>query len=230
MVSLCLLQSTVDIHSGDCRAFLIQVPLVTLAILSVTFFLHLPKLPEVDLKVKFRRIDFLGAVTLVMSVFTLLFALDRGGNIAWRDKLTIGTLVMSAVSFVLFVFTETWIAREPFAPRRIVANPALIASYLCNFFSNGAAICIIYHVSLYLQAVRGMTPAQVGVTLVPSIFGGVTGSLGSGLIMQSTGKYYWLTVVVFGVSMSGAVTVAALTGSWIHTLVGLLIGLCSLLW
>lgn len=213
-------------HSIGDRAFLIQVPMVTLAIISVTFYLNLPKLPEVDLKVKFQRIDFMGAVTLVVSVFTLLFALDRGGNIAWHDQLTIGSLVVSSVAFLLFIVTEIWIAGEPFAPRRIVASPALIASYLCNFFSNGAAMCIIYHTSLYLQAVRGMNAAQVGLAFMPSIFGGVTGSLGSGLIMQSTGMYYWLTVLAFGVSMTGAVAVASVTGAWVHSFVGLLIGLC----
>ncbi|KAI0631489.1 MFS general substrate transporter [Trametes polyzona] len=205
-------------------AFLIQVPLTMLAILSVSFGLKLPRPSAGDLRAKLARIDFAGAGALVLAVFTLLFGLDRGGNVAWRDRLTVASLAASALAAALFAAVELRWAREPFAPRRIVADRALVASYLCNMFSSAAAVSLVYLISLYLQAVRGARASDVGVILLPTIFGGVTGSLSTGLVMQSTGRYYVLTVAVFTLMLVGNTTVALVTGVVKFSLAGLIIG------
>ncbi|OCH90873.1 MFS general substrate transporter [Obba rivulosa] len=206
-------------------AFLIQVPATLLAILSVSVGLQLPKKESSDFRAKLARVDFGGASTLVVAVFALLLALDHGGNVTWNDRTTIISFVAAGVFFLAFIAIEARIAREPFAPARIVARPALLFSYLCNFFALGAALCYMYHISLYLQAVRGMRAGQAGLSLLPSIFGGVLGSLMSGLIMQATGKYYVLTLGVFGMMLSGTVLSVGVTGALTHSLVGLFIGL-----
>ncbi|KAI8977830.1 MFS general substrate transporter [Trametes punicea] len=208
-------------------AFLVQVPLTTLAILSVGLGLKLPRSPSGDLRAKLARIDFLGAATLVVAVFTLLLGLDRGGNVAWRDRITIASLSASVVFLVAFIVVELRWAREPFAPKRIVVNRALLAPYLCNMFSSGAAVTLVYHISLYLQAVRGASASDVGLILLPTIVGGVTGSLTTGLVMQSTGRYYMLTIVVFVFMLAGNVTVALVTGVVKYSLLGLIIGSAS---
>ncbi|KAI0354395.1 MFS general substrate transporter [Trametes cingulata] len=205
-------------------AFLIQVPLTALAILSVGLGLKLPRSSTREFRAKLARIDFAGAGTLVLAVFTLLFGLDRGGNVAWKDRLTIASLVASALFSIAFATVELRWAREPFAPKRIVANRALVASYLCNLFSSGATITLVYHISLYLQAVRGASASDVGLILLPTIFGGVTGSLTTGLIMQSTGKYYVLTVATFSLMLMGNTLVAFVTGVVKYNLLGLIIG------
>ena len=64
-------------------------------------------------------------------------------------------------------------------------------------------MCVVFHSSLYLQAAGGASAARAGLGLVPAVIGGVTGSLGSGLLMQRTGKYYWLTVVMYFVQLVG---------------------------
>ena len=113
---------------------MVQVPLAVAAIISVSVALKLPQRDTEDFRAKLKRIDFAGAITLVSGVFFLLLGLDRGGNVAWSDKLTIASLCAFVVLFVLFVFIETRYASEPFAPKAIVANPALVASYFANFF------------------------------------------------------------------------------------------------
>ncbi|TBU60299.1 MFS general substrate transporter [Dichomitus squalens] len=205
-------------------AFLLQVPMTALAILSVSIFLRLPRSPTGDLRAKFARIDFAGAFTLVGSIFLLLFGLDRGGNISWSGKITVASLASSATFFLLFVVVELRWAREPCAPKRIVTNGSLIASYLANLFSNAAAFTLIFSVSLYLQAVQGASAGEVGLVLLPTIFGGVAGSLGTGLIMQTTGRYYVLTISAFALMFAGNVVVGLVTGPLKYTLAGLSIG------
>ncbi|KAH9934029.1 MFS general substrate transporter [Epithele typhae] len=207
-------------------AFLLQVPLMLLAILIVSIFLRLPSPPssDLDFRAKLARIDFAGSGALIVSIFTLLVGLDRGGNVAWSDRLTIGALACAGVFFALFALVELRWAREPFAPKRIVANQTLLASYLCNMFGSAAAVSTFFLASLYLQAVQHASASTVGLMLIPAIFGGVAGSLGAGLVMQATGKYYVLTIVMFAVMLSGSLAVALVTGVVPYSVTGLIYG------
>ncbi|KAJ7594557.1 MFS general substrate transporter [Mycena floridula] len=193
-------------------AFLIQVPLAMLAITSVSFALHLPHESTTDFKAKVKRIDFGGAVTLVSAILFLLYGLERGGNKSWGDKLTMMSLSAFVVTSVIFGVIEMKIATEPFAPQRIVASRSMIASYLVNFFGIAAALSTVFHLSLYLQAVQHQSASQTGLWMLPSILAGVSGSLIAGLTMQSTGKFYWLTVVAYSMQFVGLFVTTLMTG------------------
>ncbi|KAF9069478.1 member of the major facilitator superfamily [Rhodocollybia butyracea] len=206
-------------------AFLIQFPAVMLAFISVSFALHLPTIERTDFKAKIKRVDFAGAASLVTCIFFFLFGLDNGGNVSWSDKKTVGSLVASAFTFILFGTIEMEWAREPFAPKRIIFNRSLIASYLVNFFGVACMMSMLFHVSLYLQVVEGLSPSRVGFWLVPQIIGGVTGSLGSGLVMKATGKYYWLTVWGYFLQAAGSSIVIASAGVLVRSTIIIAIGL-----
>ncbi|KAJ3866325.1 MFS general substrate transporter [Lentinula novae-zelandiae] len=205
-------------------AFLIQFPAVILAVISVSLALNLPAIEKTDFGAKIKRVDFAGAASLVTCIFFLLFGLDNGGNVSWTDRATVGSLLASTVLFILFGAIEMEWAKEPFAPKRIVLNRSLIASYLVNFFSIASNLSMLFHVSLYLQAVEGLSPSRVGFWLVPGIIGGVTGSLGSGLIMKATGKYYWLTVLEYILLVGGSITIVLSAGVAIHSAIVISIG------
>ncbi|CCM03127.1 uncharacterized protein FIBRA_05248 [Fibroporia radiculosa] len=202
-------------------AFLIQVPLTILAMIIFSIGFKLPKTESSDFMVKLKRVDFGGAVTLVIAVFALLLGLDRGGNVSWKDRLTIACFVVFAIFFLAFGIVEWVVAKEPFAPKFIIANRTMLASYACNFFSSGAIISLIFHVSLYLQAVQGFDPGKVGLALIPAVVGGAIGSVSAGLIMRTTGKFYVLTIIAYSVSACAIVSVALFTGPWKFALIGL---------
>ena len=62
------------------RSFLLQVPVALLAILAVSVALQLPKIESQDFIAKLKRVDFGGALTLVVAIFCLLLGLDRGDS------------------------------------------------------------------------------------------------------------------------------------------------------
>ncbi|KDR66619.1 hypothetical protein GALMADRAFT_232467 [Galerina marginata CBS 339.88] len=206
-------------------SFLLQVPIAVIAILAVSLSLHLPKRETGDFKAKLKRVDFGGAISLVFAVFFLLFALDRGGNIAWNDRYTISSLVAFGVSSVIFGFIEMEFASEPFAPKRIIVNRSLIASYLVNFFGIASAFTQLFHVSLYFQAVQGKSASEAGLWLIVAVVGGLTGSLSGGLIMQATGKFYALTVLGYAALFMGTIVVTLTSGVVLASTVGIAIGL-----
>lgn len=203
--------------------------MAVLAIIAVSFSLHLPETKTGDFKTNIKRVDFTGAATLVLAVYFLLFGLDRGGNLTWNDRWTIGSLVAFSLFGVAFGFVEMKFAREPFAPRRIIANRSLVASYLVNFFGIASGFSTLFYVPLYLQATLGKSATQTSLWLIMSIVGSLTGSLGGGLIMQATGKYYFLTVVAYFVLFIGATTVSLTSGFVVRSIIGISIGKLSLL-
>ncbi|KAI0311219.1 MFS general substrate transporter [Amylostereum chailletii] len=206
-------------------AFLLQVPLTVLALTSITFALHIPQPEASDLRARLARVDFAGAFTLIAALLSLLVGLDRGGNVAWQDTYTLASLAVFLLSFAAFAAVELRVAAEPFAPKRIVADRALLASYLCNFFGVAGAICAVFYVSMYVQAVLKRSAADAGVALLPSIVAGTAASLAGGLVIQATGKYYALTVANYGLMVFGNVLLPLCAGAVGRSFVGFEIGL-----
>ncbi|KAG7094630.1 hypothetical protein E1B28_005454 [Marasmius oreades] len=206
-------------------AFLVQFPALILAFISVSFTLHLPPHPTSDFKSKFKRIDFGGALSLILSIFFLLYGLERGGNIGWNDRYTLGALSLSSISFIGFGIIEMSIANEPFAPKRIIVNGSLIASYFVNFFGVASQIGVIFQTSLYMQAVHEFSAARAGSVLLPGILGGVSGSLVGGLVIQSTGRYWLVTVVAYGLQVMGILVVVLGSGVVVVSVFGICVGL-----
>ncbi|KAG9243238.1 major facilitator superfamily domain-containing protein [Calycina marina] len=188
-------------------AFLGQAPLCLIAILVVYFVLDLPKFEDTHWKKQVCQVDFLGAISLVVAVATLLVGLDQGSNVSWSDKVTIACCCTSIPLFLIFFFVEMKIASRPFAPGRIIFNRSLLASYMTNFFGLAGHICNIFYIPLYLQVVTHLTPTDAGLRLIPSITCTVVGSLFAGRMIQATGKYYWLTFGCMSVSLIGTIVV-----------------------
>jgi predicted MFS family arabinose efflux permease len=206
------------------RAFLSQVPIVVLAIVSVSLALHLPKIDSSDLSTKLMRVDFGGAITLVLTVFFLLFGLDRGSNFSWADTLTVLSLGGFSIFFILFSLVELKLASEPFAPKHIIFNDSLIASFLVNMFGMASFMSMIFHISLYLQAVTEKSASEVGLWLILSVAGGLVGSLVGGLVIQATGRFYAITVGAYCAMFIGAGLIVLMTGVLMQSLPGLAIG------
>ena len=217
-------ESDPSLITDHLRAFLFQVPASLVAIVAVSLALVLPKSNDVDFKAAVKRVDFKGSVALILTVFFLLFGLDRGGNVAWDDRTTLGFLLAAFVMLFAFVAIELWLAAEPVAPKHIVAHRSLFACYMANFLGMAASLSMLFHVSLYLQAVEGLTPSRAGLWLLPSILGGVVGSLAGGIAVQKTGRYYHATLLGYGAFAYGLASIVLSTGVVVRSFVGIAIG------
>ena len=206
-------------------AFLIQAPLCALAIAGVVFTLKLPKKEVVDWKTKFGRVDFLGAIVLVTAVFALLLGLDRGSNDAWSNPVAIASLCVCIPLSAAFVYVEFSFAAEPIAPKRIVFERSLIACYLCNFFAFAGWMAILFYLPLFFQAVDELSAAQAGLRLFPAIVASVAGSLSGGILMQKTGKYYWLSVAAYAIAAFGVLLILLCAGLVVNNSYGISVGL-----
>jgi hypothetical protein len=212
----------------DVRSFILQVPLTMVAFTAVALVLHTPVPAPAPWREKARRIDFAGSACLVCGLATLLTALDRGGNISWTDPRTMLALTLFAAFALTFALIETRVAPEPVAPARVLTNGALLPAYVCTFASLGCSVCTVFHVALYVQAVRGRPAAQAGAALLPSIGASVMGSLLAGSVIQRWGRLRTLTVAMYAVMVCGSIAIALSTGVLGHSYMGLEVGLAMM--
>ncbi len=178
-----------------------------------------------DWKTKFRRVDFLGALILIAAVFTLLLGLDHGSNVSWSSPITIASLCVAGPLTIAFLLVEFKIAAEPFAPARIVLERSLVACYFCNFFAFASWMSVLFYLPLFFQAVDQFNASQAGLCLIPAIVASVSGSLFGGVVMQKSGKYYWLTVCAYSTAALAAIPILLCTGLVVNSIYGIEVGL-----
>lgn len=207
-------------------AFAGQFPLSLVAWLAVFFVLDVPKTDHAHWTHKVLRIDFLGAFTLASAVFTLLFGLDNGSNEGWSQRITIIPLALTPLLFALFLFIEVKVASVPFAPGHIILDPPLLAVYLANMFGVASQMGVSFFIALFFQAAVGLSATYSGLMFIPSTFFGLTGSLGGGILMRRTGKYYWITVIGYALIVLGIAPSASFSGAVVKSTVGVIAGLC----
>ncbi len=153
---------------------------------------------------KVKRIDALGALTLVSSVTLFLVALSLGGNErAWSDPVVLGTLFGGLGGAVIFVLVEKFVAREPLMPLRVLfkKTPGFVA--LTALFISMSQFGILFNIPLYFSAVERTSSSYGGAHLMPNSVLASACSLGAGIVMARTGKYKKMLVTVAALGWAG---------------------------
>ncbi|THV54270.1 hypothetical protein BGAL_0030g00020 [Botrytis galanthina] len=189
-------------------AFLAQVPFIIVSGILVACLVNIP--PKKSEKSKLSRVDFTGSFALVLTLVLLLLGLNSGGNIVpWNHPLVYVSLPLSLVSLLGFIYIELYIASEPVIPVRLLANRTVLAACLTNWFVTMVVFMIIFYVPLYYQ-VRGESTTASGMRLIPQSIGASVGSLGSGIIMNRTGKYKSISLITLTMLVIGTGLLATL--------------------
>ncbi|KAJ9667266.1 hypothetical protein H2201_002467 [Coniosporium apollinis] len=188
-------------------AFLVQVPFVVVSGILICFTVHIPVKEKNVSRIK--RVDFLGAFTLVVTLVLLLLGLNSGGNVvSWTHPLVLTSLPLSAVFLLIFIYVEDGVASEPIIPVRLLLNRTVASACLTNWFTTMSVFALLYYGPIYFQ-VRGLSTTGAGARLIPQSVGAAVGSLGSGLIMRATGRYWLLNAITEGILVLSFALVAA---------------------
>lgn len=205
-------------------AFLIQVPPVLLSAVAVFFLVNVP--PKQSDKSFISRIDFGGVFFTVTFLVLLLTGLNSGGNqVPWLHPLPLTTIPLSIVAFVGFIWWESK-ARQPIIPVRLLMDRTVLSACFCNLLCTMVTMMGMFYAPLFLQ-ILGSTATQAGVQLLTSPIGAAIGSVGSGLLMRKTGRY-WLNGVVGLCLVIGGIVVFTIQDDsspiWIISIAFFLVG------
>ncbi len=184
--------------------FLVNLPV---GIVALAFIVA--KLPRLHSGLR-PKIDYAGAVTLLVAVVPLLLALtlDKAQH-PWTSPLILGMLGLSAAGLVLFLLAERR-ASTPILPLHLFRIRTFALTSLIGVSVGATLFAAIFFLSLYLVNVLGVSATEAGVTLIPMTLSMVFSSLVSSQIVQRTGRYK--AVIISGM----VVMVAALW--WLTTL------------
>jgi EmrB/QacA subfamily drug resistance transporter len=163
--------------------FYINVPLGLYALYAISTKLHLP------VRRSPHKIDYAGAALLTLSATSLLLVSVWGGvEYAWKSAEIIGLGLSTVIFGVLFVIRERF-AAEPIIPLKLFKNDIFVSSVLLSILSGIAMFASILYIPQYQQIVRGNTPTESGLLLLPLVVGMLVSSVISGRLISKTGHY-----------------------------------------
>lgn len=190
-----------------------QLPPTIAAIILVQWRLDLPsKNDNMDQArwEKLKRIDFIGAFFLCLTIFAACFVIDMGGQkVAWDSPILITIIVLGAVSALCFVISAKRV-KEPIFPLRLLTHYDIVTNYLIVLFQVMVQISLMVSVPLYFQATKKASTGAAGAYLIPAFVGNTLGGLLSGYWIKRTGRY-WLPTVLAPVLSVGCMVLCLLT-------------------
>jgi EmrB/QacA subfamily drug resistance transporter len=177
--------------------FLINVPIGAIALFMVWKFLHVPHTPVNH------RIDWLGALTIVMAVVPMLLVAENGRDWGWTSTYSWLCYGLSAYGIVTFILAEQAAGDEAILPLKLFRNRTFTMATILGVIVGIGMFGGMMTLPLLLQIVNGVTPTQSGWLMLPMVAGMMTATMVSGQITGKTGKYKMFLVIGTGMLLAG---------------------------
>jgi EmrB/QacA subfamily drug resistance transporter len=169
-------------HLGWHSVFWVAVPLGVLAF-AMTF-----RLPRRAVAGGGFLFDFVGLGLFSLTVGPLLFALEQAQRFQLSAvPLAALLLAVAAVSLRLLIRQQFRVSL-PLLPVRLLRLPVIWRSDVMAACMGATLVSLITFLPIYLQVVRGIPPAEVGVKILPLTAFIAFGSMATGQIITRTGR------------------------------------------
>jgi len=163
--------------------FYINVPIGLIALVVVNRTLHLHQ------ERRSHRIDWFGATALIVGLVPLLIIAEQGRLWGWASPIAFACYLIGVAGIVSFVYVESRMGDDALIPLRLFRSR--------NFaVGSGQSIVIgvglfggIASIPLYLQIVKGASPTEAGLLILPMVAGIMAAAVISGQLTSRTGHY-----------------------------------------
>ncbi|MDT7803809.1 MAG: hypothetical protein QOI78_7242 [Actinomycetota bacterium] len=172
--------------------FLVNVPIALAALVVVTKVLNLPH-TRVE-----QKVDYGGAVTLAVGLVPLLIVAEQGREWGWGSAGSIAMYAVGALGVAAFVRQERRMGDAALLPLRLFKRPVFRMATLVTVVQGAGMFGAMMSLPLYLQIVKGATPTQAGLQMLPLTLGIMIASLTSGRLISKTGRYKMFAVAGIG--------------------------------
>jgi MFS family permease len=115
------------------------------------------------------------------------------------------------LGLLVFVPWERKLGDDAILPLRIFRNPVFRVTSLVAFLLGAGMFGSLVLMPLYLQIVKGDSPTQAGLEMIPFMIGMMSSSLASGRFMRRTGRYRTLPIVGSAIAIGGNLLLSTLT-------------------
>jgi EmrB/QacA subfamily drug resistance transporter len=163
--------------------FYINVPIAFVAMLLIVRFLHIPH-SRTD-----HRIDWPGALALILGVVPLLIVAEQGRSWGWLSSGSWACYIIGAVGILAFLAVERWYGDEALLPLRLFRGRTFAVASASSVVMGLAMFGGLVTIPLYLQVVKGSSATMGGLQLIPFVIGIMSASIISGQVIARTGRY-----------------------------------------
>jgi EmrB/QacA subfamily drug resistance transporter len=132
--------------------------------------------------------DTLGLIFFMLFVSPIILALEEAQRMDARTVPTIlGLAALGILALVLLIWQEKH-SNSPLIPPVLFREPSVWRADALAACHGASLVSLITFLPIYLRAVRGTTPAETGLVLLPLLFGIGIGSLVTGQLVTRTGR------------------------------------------
>jgi EmrB/QacA subfamily drug resistance transporter len=198
--------------------FLVNVPIGIAALFVVTRNLHLHHVRRES------RIDWWGAISLVVALVPLLTVAEQGREWGWGSGRSLVCYAIGAVGVLGWVLVERAMGDDALIPLRIFRLRAAAVVIAGGVIVGGAMFGAITVLPQYMQIVHGASPTKAGLMMVPMVVGMMSAGIVVGQITSRTGAIRMFPILgsgLAGVAMLALSRVGADT-SLLWVMVGML--------
>jgi EmrB/QacA subfamily drug resistance transporter len=149
-------------HLGWESIFFVNIPVGVVA-----FVMTLLKVSDTHEPHPESRIDWVGFITFSVALFSLVYALVRGGAQGWTSGTIVGALVLAVVLLITFAIAELKQER-PMFDLGLFKKPTFIGASAAAFCLSASIFSLFLYITLYFQNILTYTPTQTGVRFVPT--------------------------------------------------------------
>lgn len=188
--------------------FLINLPIGIGAMLMVVSFLHVPHTPRKS------KIDWWGSAAIIVAVVPLLLVAESGRDWGWTSTLSIAMYVTGVIGIISFITIERRMGDDAILPLKLFKSITFSMSTMIGVIVGVGMFGGMMTLPLILQIVKGASPTEAGLLMIPMTIGMMIASLSSGIITGRTGKYKIFMVAGTGLVTASYLYFSQMTYDW----------------
>ena len=172
-----------------------------------------------------RRPDHAGQVLAAGTLGLLVLALLRTSDQGWTSTEVLaefGAAVAAAIAFAVVELRSD----EPMLPTAMFRDRKFTGAQVTAFAISASLFAVFLYMTIYVQAVLGMTPVQTGLVYLPGTIVMFFAAGATAALMERfpAGRLICVALVLVAVGLV-LVTLAGATSSWVMMLPGTIVGL-----
>jgi len=169
--------------------FLVNVPIGIVALYVVWRTLNLPNTHRPA------RIDWAGVTALIVCLVPVLVVAEQGRAWGWGSGTSLACYALGIAGLALFILAEHRMGDDALIPLRFFQNKVFSLTSGVGILVGMGLFGGISVLPLYLQIVRGVSPTESGLLLLPLTAGLMVGAIISGQLISRTGHYKIFPVI-----------------------------------
>ncbi|KAA0700660.1 MFS transporter [Neorhizobium sp. P12A] len=161
--------------------------LVNLPICAFAMILTMKVTPKAEVPERQRSLDPVGQVLAILALTGLVGAVIEARPLGLTHPLVLGGFAMAVLSGIGFIMVEHR-SKAPMLPLEFFSRPNFTPATLFGIVANMTYYGVIFVLSLYLQQVKGWSPAISGLAFLPLTGGFIISNMISGAVVARWGS------------------------------------------